>query len=205
MKAIIFDVDGTMLDTERAQLKALQQVLEQHDLMYTMDELRVVFGIPGKDALKRLGVENINEVHKEWDKAVEVYMDEVQIFYGVEEALKTLTAQGVKLGIVTSKTRVQFVNEFQPFGLNDYFASIITAEDAPKTKPDPAPLQLCLTELAVAPAEAIYVGDTIFDYQCAKGAGVPFALALWGAHSTKGMDDAAYRLETAEEITNIIV
>lgn len=205
MKAIIFDVDGTMLDTERAQLKALQQVLEQHDLTYTMDELRVVFGIPGKEALKRLGVENINEVHKEWDKAVAVYMDEVQLFYGIEDALATLKDRGVKLGIVTSKTRVQFVNEFQPFGLNDYFASIITADDAPKTKPDPAPLQLCLAELAVKPTEAIYVGDTIFDYQCAFGAGAAFALALWGAHSTKGMDDATYRLETAEEIPNIIV
>lgn len=205
MKAIIFDVDGTMLDTERAQLKALQQVLEQHDLTYTMDELRLVFGIPGKEALKRLGVEAINEVHKEWDKAVAAYMDEVQLFYGIEEALEKLKTQGIKLGIVTSKTRVQFVNEFQPFGLNDYFTSIITADDAPKTKPDPAPLQLCLTELAVEPTDAVYIGDTIFDYQCAKGADVHFALALWGAHSTTGMDDATYRLETAEGISTLIV
>lgn len=200
---IIFDVDGTLLDTERAQLKALQQVLAQHDMDYSLDDLRFVFGIPGKEALKRLHVKDVDYVHKQWEEAVDAYIDEVELFYGIEEVLKTLRAQGKRLGIVTSKTGAQLQHEFEPFGLNHYFDAIVTADDTEKPKPDPTPLLLCIEQLSASKERVLYIGDSIYDYACARDASVTFALALWGAHTTDGID-AQYELSEALAILKTV-
>ena len=71
VSALIFDVDGTILDTEKAILKSLQRILkEELDLEYTLDALDFALGIPGKEALKKLNVPNIDVIHAKWSKAV---------------------------------------------------------------------------------------------------------------------------------------
>jgi len=69
--SLIFDVDGTILDTEKAILKSLQRILkEELNKDYTLDALEFALGIPGKEALKKLNVPNINVIHPKWSKAV---------------------------------------------------------------------------------------------------------------------------------------
>lgn len=200
---VIFDVDGTLLDTERAQLKALKQVLAQHDMNYSLDDLRIIFGVPGKEALQRLNVKNVDYVLAEWEKAIDAYMDEVQLFYAIEEVLQALRAQGKKLGIVTSKTHEQLQHEFEPFGLNHYFDAIVTADDTERPKPDPVPLLLCIEKLNASKEHVLYIGDSIYDYMCARDAEVPFAHALWGAHTTEGIT-AHYELQEALDILKTV-
>ena len=62
-------------------------------------------------------------------------------------------------------------------------------------KPDPEGLLKCLNELGVKPEEAIYIGDSLFDYQASKAAGMAFGLATWGNLSREGMDDIDYVFE----------
>lgn len=200
---IIFDVDGTLLDTERAQLKALKQVLAQHGQQYSLDDLRVIFGVPGKEALNRLGVKDVDAAYVEWGKAIDAYLDEVALFYGIIDVLKALKSKGKKLGIVTSKTRQQLQHEFTPFGINEYFDVMITADDTDRPKPDPAPLRLCIERLGTTVDDVLYIGDSIYDYACARDAKVMFALALWGAHDTEGID-TQYVLSEALDILNIV-
>ncbi len=130
LQAIIFDVDGTMLDTEKAILQSLQRTLrEETQKEYACEELRFALGIPGKDTLQRLNVEDIEAVHQKWSAAVLDFSHEVSVFPNLEAVIQSLASKPLELGIVTSKTRQEVIDEFDPFGLSEYFTQIISASD----------------------------------------------------------------------------
>ncbi|MDG2784592.1 HAD hydrolase-like protein, partial [Vibrio parahaemolyticus] len=80
VSALIFDVDGTILDTEKAILCSLQWVLkEELNEDYTLEALEFALGIPGKEVLKKLNVPNIDVIHPKWSKAVLDYNNEVSM------------------------------------------------------------------------------------------------------------------------------
>lgn len=205
LRAIIFDVDGTILDTEQAILQSLQRTLREETKQdYHFEALRFALGIPGKDALQRLNVDDIEAVHQKWSAAVLDFSHEVAVFESLEEVIQHLATKPLQLGIVTSKTAQEVVDEFEPFGLSEYFQHIVSASDTEKHKPHPEPLLKCLDALQVAPEEAIYIGDSIYDFQCAKQAGAKFALAHWGAKSTIGFEEADYVFYEPKDILAIV-
>ncbi|MBU5254095.1 HAD family hydrolase [Lysinibacillus capsici] len=205
LRAIIFDVDGTILDTEQAILQSLQRTLRKETQKdYPFEALRFALGIPGKDALQRLNVDDIEAVHQKWSAAVLDFSHEVAVFESLEEVIQHLATKPLQLGIVTSKTAQEVVDEFEPFGLSEYFQHIVSASDTEKHKPHPEPLLKCLDALQVAPEEAIYIGDSIYDFQCAKQAGAKFALAHWGAKSTIGFEEADYVFYEPKDILAIV-
>lgn len=205
VSALIFDVDGTILDTEKAILKSLQRILkEELDVEDTLDALNFALGIPGKETLKKLNVPNIDVIHTKWSKAVLYYNHEVSVFASLEDIIGMLSLSKIKLGIVTSKTNQELIDEFEPFGLSSYFEDTICACDTDKHKPHPEPLLVCLKRLDVPCHEAIYIGDSIYDMQCAKSAGVEFALASWGSKTKDEFKDADYILEEPNDILRLI-
>ena len=122
-------------------------------------------------------------------------------FYGIEELLKQLSLN-YKLGIVTSKTKEEYEEEVVHFGLNKYFGIIICADDTKKHKPNPEPL-LKYMELANAKNnEIIYIGDSIYDMQCAKASNVDFVFAKWG--NKRQNIEAKYTLNQPLELLNRI-
>lgn len=200
MKAIIFDVDGTIIDTESVQLKALQQVAKQRGLHYSMDDLRIVFGLPGRIGLERLGIEDVEQTLVDWEEAIEAFQDEMTLFDRIQELIEMLHTQGYALGIVTSKTKKQFDTEVVPFGIHTYFDAIVVADDTEKHKPHPDPLQHCMAQLNVEPSDTLYIGDSIFDYECALAAKASFGVAKWGATQANQMVEATYHFETAADV-----
>lgn len=205
IKAIIFDIDGTILDTEQVILKSLQSILKtelQKD--YDLEYLRFVLGIPGEDALKQLNIPNVSVINQKWSQLMMDFSHEVNLFDGLKDIIEALSRQGFKLGIVTSKTNQELKDEFEPFGLNHYFEQIITACDTLRHKPHPDPLQTCLQKMKVSSHEAIYIGDSKYDMQCANSANVKFALALWGSRTTSGFESATYILKHPKDILELI-
>lgn len=201
---LIFDVDGTILDTEAAILKSLQNVMACEGEEYQIEELRFALGIPGKETLRRLYVTDVERIHLKWAKAVLEFSEEVKVFKGLEEILKVLSNKPVKMGIVTSKTHQELKDEFDPFGLSSFFQYTINANDTEKHKPHPDPLLACLEGLGATQRDAIYIGDSIYDMQCAKSAGVRFALALWGAKTVERFESADYILKEPNDILTLI-
>ncbi len=203
--AIIFDVDGTILDTEQAILKSLQKVLKDEvKKEYALQDLRFALGIPGKETLKKLNVLNIDVVHPKWSKAVLDFSHEVSLFAELEDVIKDLALRQFKLGIVTSKTKKELKEEFEPFGLSGYFEQTICACDTDKHKPNPDPLLACLKQLDVSNDQALYIGDSIYDLQCAQSAGVKFALALWGSKTREGFQKADYIVNKPKDILDLL-
>jgi len=204
-KCVIFDVDGTLIDTEEGILASLQRVVkEELNQVIDLDKLKFALGITGDAALIKLGISNIAKANQNWIKYIEDYSHLIKIYDGIEKNLIKLSGAGIYMGIVTSRTVQELDNDFFPLGLQKYMRTIISADDTKKHKPEPEPLLKFLEVSGIDVSSSLYIGDTIYDMQCANGAGIDFALALWGAKSHEGIANAKYILKNPDEIWDII-
>lgn len=201
---IIFDIDGTILDTEIAVLSSLQKLLfEELNKNFSFEDLRFALGIPGEVTLNKLGITNLLESNEKWNRYFKEYFHSIKVFDHIKDTLIELEEMGVLIGIVTSKTKEEFINDFVPFGLTNFFKLVVCADDTEKHKPNPDPILKFMELSGADKSKTIYVGDTIYDMECAVGADIDFALALWGAKSSTGIN-ANYILENPKQILEII-
>lgn len=132
---------------------------------------------------------------------METYRHTIHVFPGITQVLDTLLRSGCRLGVVTSETKKELAQDFGRLGLTPYFERIVSASDTVHHKPSPEPL-LKYMELTRADSdEILYIGDSIYDSQCARGAHVDFALAGWGCLDRD--IDADYCLDTPSDLLPI--
>lgn len=202
---VVFDIDGTLIDSEKAVLNSLQKtILEEKGIEKSLEELRFALGIPGKVALSRLDIENLEEVEEKWDEYSKEYSHEITLFDGIRSVVQALKSKSIKLGIITSKTRKEYESDFVRFGLDSYFDVVICADDTKKHKPNGDPMEKYLEITNARRQDTIYVGDSIYDMQCAKNAGVHSALALWGIEDSDNLE-ATYKLNNPKDILDILI
>ncbi|NDV68666.1 HAD family hydrolase [Dysgonomonas sp. 25] len=202
-KHIVFDIDGTMLDTEHVLLDVLQQVIfELQGRRVEQSELLFTSGIPGDVALRKLGFEDVAAVNDLWNERFKQHFHAVRLFDGIEAVLQKLQEASVTLGIITSKTHAEYEHDFLPFSLAKYFTTVICVSDVDHPKPSPDSMLKYMELTGANPREILYIGDTQYDMQCAKGAGADFALALWDAASR--YEGADYYLSQPEEIVALL-
>ncbi|MBP2660189.1 MAG: HAD-superfamily hydrolase, subfamily variant 1 [Firmicutes bacterium] len=202
-KYLIFDIDGTIIDTEKAVIGSLQKLLKVETGMdYPADELSFVLGIPGSVALKQFNIADIDKACLKWNEYLKEFDNSIRVFPDLEVIIKHLHDLKIKTGIVTSKTKQELLDDFYPFGLHDYFDYIVCADDTIRHKPDPEPILKCLELAQASPAETIYIGDTSYDMQSAHHAGVDFALALWGTKDSNL--NAKIKLSHPKELLDIV-
>lgn len=177
----VFDIDGTLIDTEYAILHSLQDILSALGKRAEIGELAFALGIPGRDALERLGVADPAAANAAWEKRFCFYKDRVDCFAGIRELLDELASRGCRSGIVTSKSRREYDDDFLPLGIGGHFGVSVCIGDAPRPKPFPDPLLKYLKLSGASADEIVFIGDTKYDAACARGAGVKFVLAEWGS------------------------
>lgn len=182
-RQIVFDVDGTLLNTEYCIIRALQDtLLERTGKEVPAEELTFVLGIPGLASARKMGIEDAQTFLVRWEENLLKYAHTIRPYPGVEELVGKLHDMGCRLGIVTSKNRGEFDEDAHRIPMVEHFSTVICADDTLLHKPDAEPLLKYMERTGTVAPELLYIGDSKYDAQCAKGAGVDFALALWGAH-----------------------
>ena len=201
-KHLVFDIDGTIIDSAKINMLSLQETVKElrGDVM-SLEDLYFSFGIPGVRAMEILGFPEPEKAVQVWIRNYSACAERLgmPLFPGMREILERLREKGASLGIITSKLREEYDEHFEKQGLLELFPCVVTASDTPKGKPYPDPMLEYLRRTGAAPEEVLYFGDTAYDMDCARSAGVDHALVLWGCLSPEGIE-ATYRLEKAEEI-----
>ncbi len=180
--AVLFDMDGTILDTVPLIVESFQYTFMRH-LGHHEDEEAIIAGIG-------LPLETVFADYSQSDRdaMINTYVNHnvkllpthIGLFLGMPQLFESLKLKGIKLGIVTSKRLSSAIGSIAPFELEHYFDLIQAKEATEKHKPDPEPLLHAMSELGVEdPKRVIYVGDSLFDLLCARNAGCDAAMVDW--------------------------
>ena len=124
------------------------------------------------------------------------------LFPHIEHTIATLKSKGLGLGVVTSRTHNELNNDFALGKIIDHFETIICVTDAPRPKPNPDPLLVYMERCGLSPDEVLYIGDSDYDYHCAKNAKVDFGVASWGDNRISHTD-ARFSFNSPMDILNI--
>jgi len=202
-KHFVFDIDGTIIDNETANLLAFQRALQDEGIEKALPDLRFSLGIPGKVSMAQLGSADCDAAVRRWGEYYQQFAAKGMIkpFNGITDVLRTLKAGGYTMGIVTSKNRVEYLDEFcKSWDFAALFDGYICADDTANPKPHAEPLLAVLHQLGIKAADTLYLGDSIYDMQCANSAGVDFGAAMWGAVSPKAFTNCAVKPESPADI-----
>lgn len=183
IRNILFDLDGTLLDTNELIIQSFQHTYQMHlNKQVDKEEIIKTFGEILKITLDRECGEHGEEAIKTYRSfQIGNFEKLIAICSGVKEGIKQLHSQGYKLAVVTSRLNDSAMKGLRHFGLMDYFEIIIGADDTDLHKPDPTPALMALKELGGKPEETLLVGDSPFDILCGKNAGITSVAVGWSA------------------------
>ena len=185
-QAIIYDIDGTILDTLEMNIVPLMKIIEEETgKQVTYEELLKYAGSPGLKIMADLKIKDIEKTYARWVKYVNEYEHDAKLYDGFENVFEKFDGNVIQ-AIVSSKMVAQYQIDVVEKGIDKYFKVAILADDTERHKPDPEPIFKCLDKISIKPEEAIFIGDSINDYLAAKNAGVDFGYATWGSVSNDG-------------------
>lgn len=185
-RAVLFDLDGTLLDTAPDMVGALNHLLSENGRETVPFAAARCCVSHGARALVRLGFPDLREPEFETlrQRFLDIYRErlavETQLYEGVLEALGWLDSTEVGWGIVTNKPGALTLPLLEHFGLHARARVIVSGDTLAQRKPHPAPLLHAAQRLGVPPAECIYIGDAERDVLAAQAAGMKAYVALFG-------------------------
>jgi phosphoglycolate phosphatase len=200
-RLVIFDVDGTLVDSQGDIIESMNQAFAAHDA--TAPEREAILSIVGLSldraiwqlapdlaADKRNDIEDTYKRTYRERRARKGSVESSPLFPGAEEALEALSCmEDVHLGIATGKSRRGLDRLLDGHGLRDAFVTTQVADDHP-SKPHPSMVLAALADTGVEAPDCILVGDTSYDMQMARAGGVRALGASWGYHDVSRLCDA---------------
>lgn len=206
-RLVVFDWDGTLLDSIGAIVGCTQAVLAELGLPQVDDsEIRGVIGLGLRETVEALnpGCDEetfwrvVSSYRRLW---LGQFCKTPLLFEGVENVLETLRARGFLLAVATAKGRSGLDHDLERTALGPFFGTSRTVDEAP-SKPDPQMLLDILEELKIAPEAAVMVGDTVHDLTMAANAGVDAVGVATGTQPRESLERAgpAGCLESVREL-----
>ncbi|WP_416356273.1 HAD family hydrolase [Aureimonas phyllosphaerae] len=206
---LIFDLDGTLIDSAHDIAAAVNEYLESKG--WPEQDPAFVEGFIGNgprrlllDLLRAVGLPHDDATV---DEAVPTYIANYERsparhtrFYAhVEEDLHRLREAGFRLGLCTNKPHALTLKVLDLLGIAPLFEAVVGADAAPACKPDPAHLLAVCERMGVPPESVAYVGDTAVDQATAAAAGISFHVVPWGGGSLLQVDEA-FRLDRLADL-----
>jgi len=210
LKTVLFDLDGTLIDSIRLIIDSYHHTLEVHGIPPKSDQewldgigtpLRVQFAEWAHDEAQ---MEALIATYRDYN--IFHHDSRVTAYPGTVEMVRAVRAAGCRTGLVTSKNRVGAFRGLRLVGLEDAMDVVVGADDVANPKPHREPVDRAVAHLDADPATTVYVGDSLHDMHSGRGAGVRTAAVLWGPFRRSELEEAApnYWLERPEELLTII-
>ena len=210
IRTVLFDLDGTLIDSVRLILDSYHHTLATHGLPPRSDEEWLAgVGTPltaqfadwrdDPETLKAL-IATYREYNlKHHDRMVTVYP-------GVVEAVRALKEDGIATGLVTSKNRAGALRGLTLVQLEALMDVLVCADEVENPKPHPEPVEKAVRLLSADPRATVYVGDSVHDMLSGRAAGVRTAAVLWGPFGRAHLEGAQpdYWLERPEELLTLV-
>ena len=195
---ILFDLDGTLIDSTEAILESFHHAYDLHEAEQPQDEaIKVLIGHPLDIMFAQLGVEEAEvwDYVKSYKEHYRVISTQKTVLLPAAQEAVALASTFARLGIVTTKTGAYSRVLMEHFGLMDYFEVLIGREDVRHPKPHAEPINKAVEKMGVEKEGCWIIGDTRLDLQSAKNAGIGSVGVL------SGYDNA----EQLRTLTDIIV
>jgi pyrophosphatase PpaX len=208
IKAVLFDLDGTLIDTNELVIDSFKYTFKEHlNIDVPESEIVMYFGEPLIETLARYDKDNAHiliETYRTYNEAI--HDEAAKEIIGAKEAIRQLKILGVKVGVVTSKRKLIAERGLKLFNLFDEMDVIITPENTTKHKPDPEPIYKACEILDVLPSEALMIGDSHYDILCGKNAGSKTCLVKYTALPLDKIlqYEPEFAIDELKEITNIV-
>jgi len=180
-KAVLFDLDGTLVDTLPLIVQTYRKVFRDMNIPWGKSDVLKFIGLPLKEIGKYFAGEKeplFIELYHHYYQLDHDLM--TRLFPGTAGILEFLKSRGVKLGIVTSKGKPVTLRTIAHTGLDRFMDVVVTAHDVVKPKPDPEPLLNALAALGAVAGQAVFIGDSRFDILTGKNAGARTLGVTWG-------------------------
>ncbi len=200
LKAVVIDLDGTLLNTAPDLAEAATRMAAELGLPPV--ELATIKTYIGNGVSRLVKRVLTREMDAEPDatlfaKALPVYEKhyaevvsrESRPFPGVVEGLEAMKAAGYRLACITNKAEKFTVPLLKDTGLFDYFELILSGDTLAKRKPDPLPLQHACRYFGIAPSELLLIGDSLNDTQAARAAGCPVFCVPYGYNRGRSVEE----------------
>jgi pyrophosphatase PpaX len=194
-KAVLFDLDGTLLDSSRAIIDAVENVLKARG--FTCDRVNVA-GMISEPLENIFAVLAPNLSTQEvWKLVLEYrkyylahHLEHTSIIPSANLLLQELKARGYKLGIITGKYKEPVIDALDHFGISEFFDAIVTGYEVNNHKPAPDIVLEAAKRLGVSPEECVVVGDSPTDIEAGKRAGSLTVAVISNTHSRAQLESA---------------
>lgn len=186
MKTVLFDFDGTLIDTNNLILNSFKYTFDYYGYNFTEEEILTFNGPPLIETFSKINKEKAEDMIQTYRQHNHEHHEQyVTLFPNVIETLETLKAKNIRLGIVTAKMRDGVEHGMKITKLEPYFDTIVTIDDVTNPKPHPEPVIKALQSLQADKESAIMVGDNYHDIEAGNRAGVQTVGVNW---SVKGAE-----------------
>jgi len=212
-RLIIFDFDGTLGDTRENIVKTMQETMRRMNLPVP-DEATIAttIGIPLEAGFKimqpGITAEKCAECAALYRIVFEEWKEKLvpKAFPGVNAILKELYENGYIMSVASSRKRPSLVGFIHDMGFEQYISYVLGVDDAPGTKPDPAPVLKTLEDLKVPAGETLVVGDMDVDILMGSRAGARTCGVTWGNGTPEAFEKAGadYIINSIEELPAIV-
>jgi pyrophosphatase PpaX len=210
IRTVLFDLDGTLIDSLRLILDSYHHTLAEHGLPARTDDewLRGV-GTPLTAQLAEwhdeVGtIEAMIATYRQYN--LEHHDRMVTVYPGVLDMVREIKAGGLQTGLVTSKNRPGAIRGLKLVGLEALMDVLVCADEVTNPKPHPEPVERAVRLLGGDRATTLYVGDSVHDMHSGRAAGVLTAAALWGPFRRDQLEATApdYWLETPGDLVGLV-
>lgn len=209
--AVIFDLDGTLIDTAADLAASMNHVLQQAGRSpVPLDRVRHLVGHGGRAMLEKGFREYGGEAPCDLDPHLALFLehylrniaDQSRPFPGVVETLDVLQAAGATIAVCTNKREAWARSLFDALGLSSRFAAIVGADTVGVAKPDPRPVLAALQRTGAR--RGVFVGDSDTDIRAARAANIPCLAALFGYGPLDLATEAYALFSTFQEVPQLI-